>query len=207
MNLHRTDGQPEWASIDPSAYNFWQRIAAATHGYVTPGNLTTLCGLVLVVIGLMQIIAEEYWLGGTLIIVGRLFDLVDGWLADITRTKSPLGETADAGADKIETFAAIVVLFIAALAPWWLLAALILPHVGITVIAYVARKRNVTLHPSRLGKISMALLWLALFGFILLRVADNTVLSGMVYGIAAISVLTTLYAAAGYAMSLMRKTY
>jgi cardiolipin synthase len=207
MNLHRTNGQPEWASVEPGQYNFWQRIAARTRGYVTPGNLTTLVGLALVVFGLAQIVAEEYWLGGVLVIVGRLLDLVDGWLADITRTKSPLGEIADAGADKIETFAAIGVLFVATLAPWWLLVALILPHVGISIIAYVARIKNIQLHPSRLGKISMALLWVALFGFIIAKVVDSGILSGVVYGVAVVSVLTTLYAAAGYAMSLMRKTY
>jgi cardiolipin synthase (CMP-forming) len=207
MNLHRTNGQPEWVSVEPSGYNLWQRVAAATHGYVTPGNMTTLCGLVLVMIGLVHIVAEEYWLGGVLVVIGRLLDLVDGWLADITHTKSPLGEIADAGADKIETFAAIAVLFAAALAPWWLLVALILPHVGIAIIAYIARTKNVQLHPSRLGKISMALLWVALFGFIIVKGVDSGALSGVVYGVAVVSVLTTLYAAAGYAMSLMRKTY
>lgn len=206
MNLHRTTGQADWESIDPSDYTLWQKIAAATHGYVTPGNVTTLIGLVLVTLGLLQVVAGEYWLGGVLVIAGRLLDLVDGWLADATHTKSPLGEIADAAADKIETFAAIAVLFIASLAPWWVLIGLLLPHIAISGVAYIARRKGVSLHPSRLGKISMALLWAALFGFIVLSVITSDVLGGIVYGIAVLSAVTTLYATAGYVMELLRKT-
>lgn len=166
MNLHRTTGRPDWAGTEVAHRNIWQKLAVTTRGIVTPGNLTTLVGLTLVLAGLAQIMQDNYWLAGILIVTGRLLDLVDGWLADKTGTKSPLGELVDAGADKLETFGAIVVMYVAHLAPWWLLTALLLPHLVITLLATIARLRQQELHPSRLGKVSMAMLWASLFGLI-----------------------------------------
>lgn len=205
MKLHRTSGHPDWATVNRRDYTVWQKIADATHGYVTPGNVTTLCGLTLVMIGLLQLVAGEYVAGGVLVIVGRLLDLVDGWLAELTQTKSPLGELMDAVADKIETLAAVAVLFVAEVAPLWVLLALVVPHLFIAGIALVGRVNRLQIHPSRLGKISMALLWVVVFGFIILSIADNTMIGTVVYTVALLTIVLTVYAAAQYGFQLVRR--
>ena len=205
MKLHRTTGQPDWATVDPHDYTFWQKIAASTHGYVTPGNITTLCGLILVAIGLLQLVAGEYVVGGVFIVVGRLLDLVDGWLAELTQTKSPLGEMMDAVADKLETLGAVAVLLIAEIAPLWILLALVVPHVIIAGIAFIGRLRQLQLHPSRIGKISMALLWVVVFGFIVLSVTDNAVVGTAAYTMALLTIALTMYAMISYGLQLVRR--
>ena len=205
MKLHRTTGQPDWATVDPQDYTFWQKIAASTHGYVTPGNITTVCGLTLVTIGLLQLVASEYVAGGIFIVVGRLLDLVDGWLAELTQTKSPLGEVMDAAADKLETLGAIVVLLVVEIAPLWVLLALVVPHLIIAGIAFMGRLWRLQLHPSRIGKISMALLWVVVFGFIGLSVTDNPVAGTAVYATALLTISLTVYATINYGLQLLRR--
>lgn len=201
MNLHRSNSKSDWESVNIKDRNVWQRLATTTKGIVTPGNITTFIGIALVVVGLLEILEENYWWGCALLIIGRLCDLLDGWLAELTQTKSPLGELLDASIDKFGTILTIVVFYVGELAPWLLLTALLLPHIWIAVIAYMARRKNERLHPSRLGKISMALLWTALFGFVLVRVFDVTDLilpSAVVYGLSAGSIVTSIYAIIGY---------
>ncbi|MDB5186790.1 MAG: hypothetical protein JWM07_262 [Candidatus Saccharibacteria bacterium] len=201
MNLHRSNNKPDWSGIRPDEYNYWQMVAVKTNGILTPGNIATMVGLGLVMIGLYMIINQQYWVGMVLIIVGRLFDLVDGWLADVTQTKSPLGELLDAAIDKVETFFTIIVFYVASIALWWLLTVLLLPHIWITYIAWTARCKNKQLHPSRIGKISMAALWVALFGFIVLRALNTSsvdILAVMIYIVSAISVGLGIYTAIGY---------
>lgn len=205
MKLHRTTGQPDWATIDPRSYTLWQKIAASTQGYITPGNITTVCGLILVVIGLLQLVAGDYVAGGVYIVVGRLLDLVDGWLADLTRTKSPLGEVMDAAADKLETLGAVAVLLVAEIAPLWVLLALVVPHLIIAGIALVGRLKGVQLHPSRTGKISMALLWVVVFGFIILSVTESTIIGTTIYSVALLTILLTIYAMVSYGLQLARR--
>lgn len=201
MKLHRTNNRPDWESTDNKDRNVWQRMAAATNGIVTPGNLATFIGIALVVAGLLEILKENYWLGSVLIIIGRLCDLLDGWLAESTKTKSPLGELLDASIDKLGTILTIVVFYVAALAPWWVLTALLLPHIVIIFISLNARRQKVTLHPSRTGKLSMAAVWAALFGLVLIQALDWSVWSiGSVitYTIAMMSVALGVVAATGY---------
>jgi phosphatidylglycerophosphate synthase len=203
MNLHRTTGRPDWADTRHRDYTYWQSLAVATRGVLTPGNVITVIGLGLVVYGLVALLSGEYWLGGGLIVMGRLLDLVDGWAADVTHTKSPLGELFDAAADKLETIAAIVVMYLADLAPWWLLSSLLLPHIVIAGISLVARMRGIELHPSRAGKVSMALLWLGLFGLVVNRIYEGSlIITGGVYGVVAATLMLTIYATFDYARQL-----
>lgn len=201
MNLHRSSTKPDWESIDKKNHNYWQRIAAATNGIVTPGNVVTFIGIGLVIVGLIEIVKENYWWGSALIVVGRLCDLLDGWLAETTQTKSPLGELLDASIDKLGTIMTIVVFYVAMLAPWWVLSVLLLPHLVIVAISLHARRQGDTLHPSRTGKLSMAAVWMALFGLIFVQALDWSpwsIGSAIVYTIAVTSVALGAFAATGY---------
>jgi phosphatidylglycerophosphate synthase len=201
MKLHRSNTKPDWELIDETKRNPWQKAAARTVGILTPGNIATAIGIALVIYGLLAILDREYWWGVLLIIVGRLCDLLDGWLAEATRTKSPLGEMLDASIDKIGTIMTVVVFYIAGLATWWLLTLILLPHVIIILISVNARRKNVKLHPSRTGKVSMAAVWVALFGLILIRTFDWpawSLGSITVYVVAMASIALGAFAAIGY---------
>lgn len=206
MNLHRSAAQPEWASIATTERTSWQRVAAATRGVVTIGNGMTLLGFGLVVYGLVLIMQHHYLMAAVLLVVGRSCDLADGWLADITATKSPLGELLDAAVDKIGTVATIGILALTSLAAWWVLLALLLPHVIITILAAIARRRSVRLQPSRLGKLSMAAAWVGLVGLVLMPAFAHSYggLQVIVYGLIWLSVAMGLTTAWTYAHTIAR---
>ena len=172
MNLHRTTGRPDWANITLADRNAWQRLAMVSRGWLTPGNVITLSGLFIVIIGLYWLMSAHYWLALYALIVGRCFDLLDGWAAEATGTKSPLGEMLDAASDKIGTLLTLGAASLTSVAPWWLLLGLAIPHLIIAAISYAANRRGRRLHPSRLGKISMAAAWIGLLGLIALQASS-----------------------------------
>jgi phosphatidylglycerophosphate synthase len=191
MNLHRTHGKPDWSGVVAAEQNKWQRLAVRTGGGVTPGNICTITGFVIVVAGLYFIVKEYFWFGLLLLGVGRAFDLLDGWLADRTGTKSPLGELLDASFDKLGTALTLVVFALSHVAPGWALLALLLPHAAISVIAAQSfLRKRVQLHPSQIGKFSMAVAWASLAGFVLLKAVQahgDAQLSLLVHGLVIVS--------------------
>ena len=138
------------------------------------------------------------------IAAGRLCDLIDGRLAEATQTKSPLGEKLDAGIDKLETVATVVILLISGVVAMWAAVVLFVPQLAIAMLAYGVMQRGKRLHPSKAGKASMALIWMALTGFVLLAtlkgsiglIADVTYI--LVYILVGLSSLTGIWAIPGY---------
>lgn len=219
IQLHRTGKRPQWAGLSQKRRNAWQRVAARTDGILTVGNFFTLFGFGLVLAGLGYVIAagrsgsdgheEWYIIGFGLIVVGRLCDLLDGWLAELTGTKSPLGESLDAGFDKLITLLALPALVVATILPWWAAGALALPHVFIAAIsARLIRLRRVP-HPSLTGKLSMAAAWLTV-SMAVLAVAlapewsDAAYVGWLAYAAGSLSVVLGTQAAIGYARQLRK---
>lgn len=201
IQLHRIESSSEWEQTKSEDRNVWQRMAARTRGLITPGNIVTIIGFILVIIGLIGIIKHQYWLGFAGILVGRLLDIVDGWVADKTGTKSPLGEALDATVDKLSTALALGALLVANVILWWLLLAIFLPHALIALASMISMLRGKRLHPSKFGKLSMALAWVGLCGFILtaaLQLHDMHFLHYISYGFVAVSVWLAFYAAIQY---------
>jgi len=202
MKLHRTTGKPDWEMITPANRNVFQKGAAATYAIVTPPNVITIIGLALVVYGLLAIMQQHYWIGLVTVGVGRLLDIVDGWLAELTGTKSPTGEIFDAVADKIGTFLTIGVFFVAGVSYWWMMALLLIPQIAIPFITFYKKRRGVEIHPTRIGKLSMASAWVCLAGLLLIQATGQlwpSLLAGVVYAILFISVALGLYALWQYA--------
>jgi phosphatidylglycerophosphate synthase len=170
VQLHRTTGKPDWLAVPPQSWGVWQRLAGRTRGVVTPSNGVTLAGFALVLIGLFAVLNQQYLLGTVLLTIGRLCDILDGWLAELTGTKSPLGEFLDAAVDKILTILTVAAFFIASIAPTWVLIALVTPHILIALILFGWRIRKVIFHPSMAGKLSMAGVWLSLLVYALAHV-------------------------------------
>ena len=201
MQLHRTTGRSDWADKPSAQHNSWQRLAARTHGVVTLGNTVTLIGFAGVVYGLVLLNGHHYGWGLVALIVGRLCDLLDGWLADLTETKSPLGEAFDVVADKLGVLGTLIVFFALHLAPSWVLVVMLLPHAIITMLTVVAYLGNHPLHPSRIGKYAMAAVWIILAGFVLAHTGPH-ISQRLMNGLDLAAVLTAaagFYAAAEYA--------
>lgn len=195
MNLHRTNGQPDWEDMDPAEYNAYQRVAAATHGVVTPANLITLIGLGMVLVGLAVIFQQQLWVGLGLVLGGRLLDVIDGLVADKTRTKSPLGELWDATADKLGTLLTIVTLWYGGIVNGWVIVALCTPQLLIPLVVYINRRRGTYIHPTRMGKIGMATTWVSIgMLFAGSALGAPVVLMTAAYVVAALAVVMTIYA-------------
>jgi phosphatidylglycerophosphate synthase len=159
MNLHRTAALPDWESIPPAKRTLVQQLAAKTGGIVTPPNLISLIGFIIVLYGLVSLLQQEFLAGLIALLAGRLLDIVDGWVADMTGTKSPLGELIDAAIDKIGTFLTLIVLYTAGVSEWWLLTLLLVPQIIISLLSFYKRYKKASIHPTRIGKLSMAGLW------------------------------------------------
>lgn len=207
MNLHRIEGTAEWAAVSPRDRNAWQKAAASTHGIVTIGNFFSLLGLLSVPYGLILVSGEDHIMAIVVLALGRLCDLLDGWLADKTATKSPLGEKIDASFDKVSTGAAVAGLVLLGILPGIIAAGLIVPHAIIAVLALIAFAAKKPFHPSIIGKLSMAALWLTILVFMAIPALPSNVQSqGELIALGVFYMTTALGVAAllGYIMELYR---
>jgi len=161
-DLHRADAVPQWETVDPSEWNQYQRRAAETNGWDTPGNRLSLEGAIETTVGLGLIYLDKpatTVLGAALVTVGRVRDLQDGKRAEETGTKSPKGEAIDASVDTaLGVFAALVMKrkkLVPAEAADELIA-----NVGIKIGAsLVAKLSGREMHTERMGKYGTALRW------------------------------------------------
>jgi len=200
MNLHRTSAKPDWENTKTSKHNAFQKIAAATGGWVTPANIVTVIGFGIVVYGLVCLMNQQYWAGLILLAIGRLLDIVDGIVADKTGTKSPLGETFDAVADKIGTLFTIIVFIVAGITHLWVILALIIPQVVIPMLILYKKGKGIGVHPTRPGKLSMALTWVGIVGLLIVKALNDPIwLAVIVYVIIGVSLVLGLYALWQYA--------
>jgi phosphatidylglycerophosphate synthase len=130
--------------------------------------------------------------------IGRLFDLVDGWLANRTGTKSALGEAMDASVDKLTLLPVIIFLPLGAVIDWWLAVSLLAVNLVIAVISLAARIRQYRLHPSRFGKYATAVTWLALVILVAGRAADIGAVYAGGWALLLSAIAMTLVAAVQY---------
>lgn len=166
-SLHRTGHLADWEMTPKNKRNIWQRVAFSTKGILTPANVISVIGAILVFLGLFYIFTNELALGFVCVAVGRFADLLDGAVAQATGTKSSVGEAVDAGLDKIIIFVAIVAFFVTGIVPLWAAVIITLRNLIIMTLGLLGKAHRVTLHPSRAGKYAAATEWSAILLFIL----------------------------------------
>ncbi len=110
MNLNSHAGVPDWELVDPLDWNQWQKRAAQTNGWDTPGNRETAKGLLYSSLGIALVAKGKTALGTTFIGYGRYKDIKDGKRAQETGTKSPRGAFLDALVDKVLVAEAVPVM-------------------------------------------------------------------------------------------------
>lgn len=67
---------------------------------ITP-NTVTMCGLAITVVSAVFISLGQFWLGGVLLLIGSLFDLIDGSLARKLGQDSKFGALLDSVVDRL----------------------------------------------------------------------------------------------------------
>lgn len=159
--MHRSK-TADWENTKGEDRNIWQKLAFRSYGTLTPANFVSLIGAVLAVYGLILIMNSEIVSGLLLVAIGRVADLLDGLIAEYTKTKSPLGEMIDAVADKLVIAFAIIVFAALELVPWPIIALIALQNIFTGLAVIIGRLRNVKIHPSKYGKYSTALAWVTL---------------------------------------------
>ena len=161
--MHRiAEQRADWERVAPDDWNVYQRIAAATHGTVTPGNAVTLLGATLSVGGLMAIDQDQIEWGLLCLAAGRYCDVKDGDTAERTKTKGPFGEGLDASIDNLLMVFALPVLKRNEIVPENevnVAAGLVTIKAAAT---FFAKRRGNEIHASRLGKIGAAGEWAAI---------------------------------------------
>ncbi len=167
MKLHRTGKVADWRRTRRGRYNTWQKIAAETGGWITPANILSVGGLLFVAYGGYLLISDDYYAGFLTIVVGRLADLVDGYVADNTGTKSPLGEMIDVVCDKLAIGIVLPILALEGLVPPYIIAAIVAQNLVVGIISLLGRGRAINLHPNQEGKLSVAASWVAVIAFAL----------------------------------------
>lgn len=206
MDLHRAGLKADWEAASPHQWNYWQRLAAKTHGYFTPGNIISILGAVLTILGLYLIYYGHFKSGLIAVGMGRLADVADGYVAHATRTKSLVGETVDTSLDKVAIFAALIV-FMALNVAWiWLLTLLLLQQLAAGSLGGYARLKHIEVHPSRLGKYAAAIQWLVFVGFItILALQPQPVYAAFLLNIALfITIFLGYWTTAGYFRQIYR---
>jgi phosphatidylglycerophosphate synthase len=162
MNLHHAD-KADWETVPSDEWNGWQRLAARTGGIVAPANFISLVGAIVAFYGIHLIWVGQVIAGAIVLVLGRVSDILDGMVADHTRTKSPFGEGFDATLDKVVILLSLVVIFWQSLLPWPVFLTLVFFNAYNAIIGYYGNwMKKSGSHPSRSGKLSSAFAWIAI---------------------------------------------
>lgn len=211
MDLHRTGKRAQWLTVPSGKRNRWQRLAKRTHGIVTPGNVISLFGAIVVAAGLVYLYRGMLGVGLVCLLIGRLADVVDGIIAAKTGTKGPLGEAVDATIDKLTLLAAIIVFMATNVVPWLAVLLIALLNAANAAFSVIAKLRKHAIHPSLVGKLAAVFQWAAILLYVAaaamysadMSFAGTTTTvfasSGLI-----VSVVLGLIAVAGYAIAALR---
>jgi cardiolipin synthase (CMP-forming) len=165
--IHMTGRVADWDAVPHSNRNRWQRLAARSSGWVTPGNVVSMAGAVTASIGLMWLYQGKLVSGLIAVVLGRICDILDGYAAHYTGTKSSLGELVDAGLDKIIMLLAFIVFAATSLIPFWLLLLLGIQQLVAAMLGGYGKLKHAGLHPSRFGKYAAIGQWTAILLYVL----------------------------------------
>lgn len=151
----------------------------------SPANAMSLLGLGLTIYGALNITS----LAGVLIIgVGRLIDVFDGKIARATH-ESPFGALVDATCDKLGLAVLVPAIWIAHIAPVWLLVYILAQNIINVLLSVWTAVRGGTPAASRFGKYALFIQNLSLGCYALGNTIDNEPfkLVGLLLGLGSIA--------------------
>lgn len=150
----------------------------------SPANAVSILGLLLTIWGSLHISS----LAGVLILgVGRFIDIFDGKIARATHV-SPLGALVDATCDKIGIAFLVPAIWIAGIAPYWLLIYILAQNILNVILSSLTAARKSVPAASRYGKHALFLQNISLGSYALGNTIDNSgfTTAGLIIGIASI---------------------
>lgn len=145
----------------------WQKLAAKTNGWVTPGNMVSVIGLGFSLAGLYQYAQDNKGIGVGLLAFGKFMDYFDGKVARASGTNSDKGEMIDAGCDSVTIAAALGVAAVTEAIPTVPLALLAARNIGTMATTLYAKARGLEIHASRAAKINQFIQWPAIGSFLI----------------------------------------
>ena len=118
------------------------------------------------------ILANHDVLAVVLLMVFGITDWFDGYLARTLKQRSPLGAKLDPVADRLYILAAVVVLTVRGIVPWWFVVILLARDVMLALLVPLLRRHGMVALPvNNVGKLGTMLLLLA---FPLILLGDST---------------------------------
>lgn len=150
----------------------------------SPANAVSLLGLALTIIGSFNL----HTLAGVLTLgLGRIIDLFDGKVARATHT-SRLGAIVDATCDKIGIAVLVPAVWIAGIAPVWLLVYILAQNILNVIFSARAAAKGMQPSASSFGKHAMFIQNISLGFYALGNTLNNdiAVTSGLILGVASI---------------------
>jgi phosphatidylglycerophosphate synthase len=203
LKSHTSRQKADWNYVAPDDLNFWQNTASKTNGVIAPANFISLFGALLVVWGFF-LASEKLWVGIVLIAIGRVCDVADGLVADVTKTKSPMGEMIDATTDKLLAAAAFGFALFLNLMPLWALAVLFMHSLINTVVSIYAKYNHIIIHPNIEGKLAVALSWLIVVLYAIDFILIDQIVGIIANGLMVVFVALAAKSSSGYLKVLLK---
>lgn len=201
-----------WDDTPSYRRNKFQKIAAKTNGWLTPGNLVTVSGNAVAAAGIEQVATGNYVRGAAMFFLGKAGgDKLDGTVARATKTTTPLGEALDVGFDKLLTVGALTTMMATGLYPAEasvpkLATQFAIVGAGLKANSKRGKEMGITLHPGLAGKLNMGVTYASISSFMAANSTElkshnalnDVVTYGGGYGLTAASVALGTYAAVSY---------
>ena len=169
----------------------------------TPANAVSIIGLSLTIYGAFNITTLH---GVLLLGLGRVIDVFDGKIARATHTSS-FGALLDATCDKIGIAFLVTAVWIADIAPLWLLIYILAQNILNVLFSLLAIGRGGEISSSKAGKYAMFLQNISLGGYALAKVTPLTGFAVFGFIVGLISMYWAVLATYGYFKDLLANAH
>lgn len=129
-----------------------------TDRFLTVPNVITVLRFCLVPVFVWFVVSERYVAAFIVLAVLSSTDWVDGYVARRFNQVSTVGQWLDPAADRLSLAVIAVTLVVTGIAPWWLVACLVVPDLVLGLTALALFRGSPELEVTVLGKVRTALL-------------------------------------------------
>ncbi len=181
---------------------------AASRRIITVPNVITVVRFLGVPLFVWLVLAQHQY-GWAVLVLALMAgtDWIDGYVARRFNQASELGRVLDPLADRVALVTVAVTLVLAGVAPWWLLAALVVPDAVLATVSVIFFRWHPDLPVSTIGKVRTAALLVGTPLLLLAKVVGHepNALGVAAWVLLAIGVLGHLVAAYNYFWAMVHK--
>ncbi|MDI3329199.1 MAG: CDP-alcohol phosphatidyltransferase family protein [Micrococcus sp.] len=178
-----------------------------TDRFWTVPNVITILRFCLVPVFVWLVASERHLAAFIVLVVLSSTDWVDGYIARRFNQVSTVGQWLDPLADRLSLGVVAVTLMATGIAPWWLVAALVVPDVVLGVTALILFRGSPELEVTVLGKVRTALLLIGTPVLLLAQVPGPAEgpLTVVAYALLILGCVGHVWAATDYLVGCLRK--